>query len=140
MHYIAVVGIVLIYNARKALVAWVWARPASKRRASKERSPSEGGPREKFNRHVDLVEDLVLELTRAANYICDVVRARLDPTFRLQEGAAVVTYGPTMLLEFTTVRPEYRPDERTELPYPGLDAFDEARLGRDFCFARFIDA
>lgn len=89
-----------------------------------------------YEEHVDLVEDLVLELTRAANYICDRVRETLDPSFRLDEGAATATYGPTMELKFITVRPEYRNEERTPVPYPGLEKFKSVRLDRDFCFAR----
>jgi len=84
--------------------------------------------------HVDLVQDLMLELTRAANYVCDCVRARFFPTFRLHEGVLLVTDGPYMDMSYRTRRPEYHGDERTERPYPGLEAFKSAREKRDHCF------
>jgi hypothetical protein len=87
-----------------------------------------------YEDHVDLVEDLVLELTRAANYVCDNVRISLDPSFRLTEGAATCTYGPTMDLKFITIRPEYSHEERESVLYPGLGPFDGLRNNRDHHF------
>jgi hypothetical protein len=84
-----------------------------------------------YDFHVDLVEDLMLELTRAANYFCDKVRENLFPSFRLQKGVLLVTSGPLMDMKYRTVRPEYRGTERTELPYPGLEAFKVVRQQRD---------
>jgi len=93
-----------------------------------------------YNFHVDLVEDLVLELTRAANYVCDNVRRFLLPSFRVSEGLLLVTYGPCMDLSFKTVRTEYRGQERILQPYPGLERFKEVRTSRDFCFGAGKDA
>jgi hypothetical protein len=71
---------------------------------------------QEFNTHTDLVADFVLELTRAANLVCDRVRESLDPAFRLEEGA-VVLHGS---------RPEYTENERTqEMPFPGLKEFEQ---------------
>jgi hypothetical protein len=84
--------------------------------------------------HVDLVQDLMLELTRAANYVCDKVRDRLFPTFRLTEGLLLVTHGPYMNMSYRTQRCEYRNDERTASPYPGLEGFKSIRYQRDHCF------
>lgn len=84
--------------------------------------------------HVDLVQDLMLELTRAANYVCDMARQKFFPSFRLQEGVLLVTSGPYMDLTYRTHRPEYRGEERVESPYPGLAAFKEVRENRDFHF------
>lgn len=84
--------------------------------------------------HVDLVQDLMLELTRAANYVCDMTRKTFFPTFRLQEGVLLVTSGPYMDLTYRTHRPEYRGGERVERPYTGLTAFKEVREERDFHF------
>lgn len=39
-----------------------------------------------YEYHVDLVDDLMLELTRAANFICDEVRASILRSFRLDDG------------------------------------------------------
>ncbi len=85
----------------------------------------------KFDYHVDLVEDLMLELTRAANYLCDKVRTFILPTYRLNEGVLLVTSGPHMDLTFVTSRVEYQSEERTERPYPGLKEFMTLRTSRD---------
>ncbi|WP_182629459.1 toll/interleukin-1 receptor domain-containing protein [Clostridium chromiireducens] len=87
-----------------------------------------------YNFHVCLVQDLVLELTRAANYICDNIRKYINSDFRLDEGKLVVTYGPCMDSSFKTICPEYRSDERTVKPYPGLEKFKEIRIDRDHKF------
>jgi len=87
-----------------------------------------------FDFHVDLVQDLMLELTRAANYICDRVRQFILPTYRLNEGVLLVESGPTLELKFVTYRVEYRGDERTLYPYSGLDQFKTDRVSRDVHF------
>lgn len=84
--------------------------------------------------HVDLVKDLVLELTRAGNYICDNIRKFIISNFRISEGLLLVTFGPCMDLSFKTVRAEYRGEERISQPYPGLEKFKEIRANRDFAF------
>jgi hypothetical protein len=86
---------------------------------------------QRFHHHVEIVEDLFLELTRAANYICDRVRETISPTFRLKEGVIVVSYGT---LTLTEERPEYHDKERTNAPYPGLDLFYLTREYRDSHF------
>lgn len=80
-----------------------------------------------YNYHVDLVQDLVFELTRAANDLCDKVRASALPSFRVREGALLVTRGPGMDLKYATYRLEYRDQSR----YPGLREFMTARVTRD---------
>jgi hypothetical protein len=92
-----------------------------------------------FEGHVALVEDLLLELTRAANYVCDKVRERILPAYRLREGVLLVTSGPYSNFSIKTHRVEYRGDERTLRPYPGIDAFKTARFGRDFFFGNEDD-
>lgn len=94
---------------------------------------------EKYNRlarrydfHVDLVEDLMLELTRAANLVCDYVREFVIPSYRLNEGRLSVMSGPNFQLKWTHDVPQYDVEERkVELPYPGLDAFYVQRTSRD---------
>ena len=88
-----------------------------------------------YNFHVYLVMDLVLELTRAANYICDKVRENILSSFRIKEGKLLVTYGPSWDLSYTTVNVEYDNDERVNLPYPGLEKFKEICEKRDFHFS-----
>jgi hypothetical protein len=87
---------------------------------------------DEFDKHVDLVQDLALELTRAANYVCDAIRTHLVPTFRLKEGVLLIQGGPYSGLTYKTYRTEYQKAERTARPYPGLDAFLTVRLTRDF--------
>lgn len=82
--------------------------------------------------HVHLITDLTLELTRAGNYLLDTVREFLIPGFRLHKGVLLVEIGPFMDLSWKTYRPEYRGEERTSRPYPGLRKFMEIRVERDF--------
>ena len=84
--------------------------------------------------HVDLVQDLMLELTRAANYACDKIRENFFPTFRLKEGVLLVMHGPYMGISYRTSRCEYRGEERTNSPYPGLGDFKQLRAKRDHAF------
>ncbi len=92
-----------------------------------------------FEEHVDLVQDLALELTRAANYVCDMVRLELMPSFRLKEGVALIEGGPYSDFSFKTYRVEYCGGERTEAPYPGLEGFKVVRFSRDVHFGEEQD-
>ncbi len=87
----------------------------------------------RYSFHVCVIENLVLELTRAANLVCDVVRRWVFTGFRLDEGALLVTHGPYMDFRWHTWRPEYRMDER-ETGYPGLQEFVEVMSTRDCDF------
>lgn len=89
---------------------------------------------EKYMYHVELVQDLTLELTRAANYVIDKVRENLLPAFRIKEGVLLVEIGPFRDMSWRTHRVEYRNAERTELPYPGLKKFMEIRSSRDLAY------
>lgn len=89
----------------------------------------------RFDHHVDLVQDLTLELTRAANLICDRVRQFLMPTYKLSEGRLVIESGPTMDLKVHQYVVQYSPEERAvQKPYPGLIEFMEERAERDIHF------
>lgn len=89
---------------------------------------------DEFDDHVGLVEDLALELTRAANYVCDNVRKVLLSSYRIREGALLIDGGPYMDMSFKTYRVEYSGAERTDLPYPGLETFRTVRFDRDLSF------
>jgi hypothetical protein len=90
--------------------------------------------REREQRHADVILDLAFELTRAANYVCAMVRSCVDPRFRLVEGALLMSINHHGDEAF--VRPEYSPEEASEL-YPGVDEFLTLRFSRDFhCPAR----
>ena len=84
--------------------------------------------------HVYLVEDLVCELTRAGNLVCDQVRACLNRGYRVAEGALYVVSGPDMMMRYVGHRTQYSADERTASPYPGLDEFKAVRTTRDLHF------
>lgn len=82
--------------------------------------------------HTALLSDLTLELTRAANYVCDRAREYLDPTFRLDKGAILLQSGPHgMDMSYHSARAEYRADERTDMPYASLEQFVDIRETRD---------
>lgn len=87
-----------------------------------------------FEFHVDLVMDLTLEVTRAANYVCDRVREFLDPSFRMEEGLLLAQSGPYVIDEWSLHRAQYRGEERTLNPYPGLERFKVERGRRDMNF------
>lgn len=89
-----------------------------------------------YDYHVGLVNDLVLELTRAANYVCDMVRMAIDPGFRMREGVLLVQSGPFMDLSYRTYRAEYEVHERVMQPYPGLENFKSQRFSRDVVLGR----
>ena len=56
-------------------------------------------------------EDLAIELTRAANLVCEAVRQTIDPRYRLKEGLVVLESGPYMDLMTRLHRPQYRAED-----------------------------
>jgi hypothetical protein len=88
---------------------------------------------EQFEFHVDLVQDLMLELTRAANHLCDVIRSMLNSGFMLKEGRLAVMSGPHMDLSYHQDIVRYSADEceREPIPFPGLTQFLIVRADRD---------
>lgn len=92
-----------------------------------------------YEQHVDVVQDLTLELTRAANYVCDQARRFVDRSYRMQEGVLLVESGPGMDLKYRLYRPEYRGDQRSPMPYPGLEQFSKIRANRDVSFGGTAD-
>jgi hypothetical protein len=81
----------------------------------------------------DLIADLVLELTRFSNAICDEIRAEIDAQFRFEEGTLMVMYGPSVGFEYEYLRPVFRPEDYRgrSHPYPGLESFQTERHTRD---------
>lgn len=82
---------------------------------------------DRYGFHVDLVHDLTCEMTRAANYVCDMVRNNLDRSFRIQQGVLLVRQGMDMHMMEHTLRLEYREQERIQHPYSGLQEFKQVR-------------
>jgi len=85
----------------------------------------------KYEYHCLLVEDLALEMTRAVNHLFDMVRLHLFPSYRIEEGLLLIEIGPLMDLSWTTIRNEYKSDEK-EVLYPGLRKFMEIRENRNY--------
>jgi hypothetical protein len=83
----------------------------------------------KYDYHVGLLNDLTLELTRAANRICDEVRAHVDPSFMLEEGRLTVQQGPDMHLTFTTFVVQY---DSPSQHFLDLGAFKVERSSRQY--------
>jgi len=85
----------------------------------------------KYTYHCLLVEDLAIEMTRALNYIFELIKATFSPMFRVNEGLLLVEIGPFMDLSYHTVRVEYETNEK-ELLYQGLRDFMESRKQRSY--------
>lgn len=86
---------------------------------------------EEYEHHVELLQDLVLEATRYANRIADLVRNEIDPDVRVEEGALLVriVYG---VFQIGLLKPEFRLEDFADgQPYKDLQAFDNIRGSRD---------
>lgn len=83
--------------------------------------------------HVQIVQDLFLELTRAANYICQLAQESLLPTFRMKAGYLTVISGPYSFMDYKEFLLLYSDEEKTHLPYKNLKSFLEIRKTRDIC-------
>lgn len=88
---------------------------------------------EKYGRHVDLVADLALELCRAMNWLCDIVRAELDPLFLVETGALQLLGGPFEDGHTRWLRPEYSEAalEASAPPYADLERFSTERFSTE---------
>lgn len=91
-----------------------------------------------FDFHVDLVQDLICEMTRAANYLCDQIRRQLSSSFRINEGVLLIETGPDMSFSYQTVRLEYNTTDQTSIRYPGLEKFMETRQDRGYHFGNGV--
>lgn len=92
---------------------------------------------ENYNYHVRLIIDLVIELTRALNYVCDHIRRYLFEGFRIEEGVILINRADIMNSQ--NYRVEYRDDQRTEMPYQGLRKFMEDRSLRDYSIGEGVN-
>jgi hypothetical protein len=84
-----------------------------------------------FDEHVNLVSNLMLELTRAANLICDEVRAHILSSYRRKDGHLLVIWGD----DFTSYRrvPSYLPEQIThQTLYRGAQSFQADHKDRDW--------
>jgi hypothetical protein len=69
-----------------------------------------------YDHHVDLVQDLGLELTRAGNLVCDELRANFLPSFFLEEGRLSILSGPHMDMSLRQRVVRYSADEKASTP------------------------
>ena len=93
----------------------------------------------KFEFHMALVEDLLLELTRAANLICQRVRDEFDATFRIEDGHVSTVSGPYDDDSLRSHVPQYSKRETlAPIPYPGLLEFMHVRQKRDMHFGKGV--
>ena len=99
----------------------------------------------KYEYHVSLIQDLVLEMTRSLNYLVIQIRNFISASFRTQEGLFLITTGPDINLAWTTVRLEYHTNIKEEIKYKGLKDFMTSReknsyhFGEGFSKDYFID-
>jgi hypothetical protein len=84
-----------------------------------------------FQFHVRLVEDLTLELTRAANLVCQRVRETIDADFRREEGRLMVETGMYDDMSYRRHVVGYKRNEQVRRPYPGVAKFMKIRSKRD---------
>lgn len=85
--------------------------------------------KKQFDDHVLVMADLMLELTRAANLVCDLIRRNILYGYRRERGRVLATDGGRDWVS------EYSADERKlRFPFCGLDRFLIDRQKRDFCF------
>ena len=84
-----------------------------------------------YEEHVELIEDLMLELTRYGNLIAKLVREEIDSFFRFEEGLLLVVVGPTEALEYVTFGPQFSDAElEGGEPYQNPDQFRKIRSTR----------
>jgi len=86
---------------------------------------------DKFVYHCLLVEDLALEMTRALNYLIELIRQNFDPKYRIENGLLLIEIGPFMDLSYHTIRLEYQDKEKENL-YQGLRDFMSSRTDRSY--------
>lgn len=87
-----------------------------------------------YDEHKYILADLAVELTRAANYVCDLMRKYVYRYYRMDEGLLVVQAGTFMDGIDRSVRVAYSPEERTAFPYPGRESFMTVRCERDYYY------
>ena len=86
---------------------------------------------EEYHHHVALLQDLVLEATRYANHISDLVRSELDLDFRSEEGALLVRM-INDVFQTGLLKLEFRSEDfENGQPYKDLQAFEDDRADRD---------
>lgn len=84
-----------------------------------------------YKQYIPLLQNLVVELTRMANYICDLRRKNFNPMYRIADGKLLINIGPLKDGCYYTFIPEYKPKQRTHSPYPGIQIYKKVVKTRD---------
>lgn len=75
-----------------------------------------------FDFNCDVIHDLTMQATAAANFLLACVRETFDPVYRFDSGFVTVTRGPDEMLKFQHYRPEYASEDLVrEFPYCGMN-------------------
>jgi hypothetical protein len=67
------------------------------------------------------LEDLIVEVVKAANWLAELVRRDINPLFMATDGRFSLIWGPDDNLSFHTIAPEYSTDEKRQL----IDSYEE---------------
>ncbi len=83
-----------------------------------------------FNEY--LIKDYAAELCRATNFILDLYRKKVNPSYLIEFGKVYITSGLNYNMQFTFMLTEYR--DTKVIPYIGYEDFLVSRKERDFSF------
>ncbi len=87
-----------------------------------------------YNEWIEKQNKFILEATKSANWVAEVVRRELDPAFYAVPGKFVVTMGPSMSGTFVTRVVEYTAEEKNAEPAAAeanLQALHDAKQRRN---------
>jgi hypothetical protein len=94
---------------------------------------------QEYLEHVNLLCDLAVELTRAANFVCESLRTFVYQGYRVSDGWLLCQTGPGIDGQSLRVQVRYTPDEQQQdSPYPGLERFTLVRTQRGFHYGPSI--
>ncbi|WP_144514836.1 hypothetical protein [Bacillus pumilus] len=88
--------------------------------------------KKEYDEHINLVTDLVFELTRGGNYLCETVRDHLGFEFQLEAGMLTLITSVGIFEKASTCKPQYSSEDRQGTLYNNLENFKVKRYERDF--------
>jgi hypothetical protein len=77
--------------------------------------------RDRWDKYLD---ELVIEVAKAANWLAELVRRDVNPLFMATDGRFSLVWGPDERLTFHTIVPEYSADEKRQL----IDSYENKCL------------
>lgn len=81
-----------------------------------------------FNEYCWLICDMTLELTRLLNLLMERIRERISD-YHIDEGIFVID-------SIDREKTQYRNNEKSDSPYPGLKQFVKIRKTRNYCYSK----